>query len=525
MKAVIYCRVSTEEQVENYSIPSQIEAMHRYISDNNMQLAGEFIELGKTGSILDRPSLNELRQFVKSGGADVVLAYDPDRLSRNFTHLMVLANEFEELGVELQFVTQSVGRTPEEKMLFGMKGLFAEYERVKILERTMRGIKQRAKTGKIPSGRRGRLYGYTYVPGNGVGEGVRYVNEDAAKWVREIFHWLVDEGLAINAITYRLRAMGVPTPTRKSYWMKSTVHRILANPAYIGKTYCFTKSEEPIEIPNATPAIISEDLFNQAQAQLRKNFTRSNRNGKVKYLLGSHLFCSRCGRRYWGCSRWVNGEPDKSNNRYYYCMGRRRIVTPNKCDNKGYRADLLERLVWEQVEALLSSPQAVLEGLKLRQEEVNSLSTIEDDLKQIETQLLNRGKQKERVYHAFYLTGDKSRFSADIANLQEDIKRLERRHDELRARILSIQETSLDIHGVEKACKLVSGRVKVLDYKSKRLALDALAIKVCIDGEKVSIEGLIPTGDIASTLPRSSGHNTTRSFAFNLPVKTPCGTA
>ncbi|MFC2024649.1 hypothetical protein ACFLTJ_03680, partial [Chloroflexota bacterium] len=70
---------------------------------------------------------------------------------------------------------------------------------------------------------------------------------------------------------------------------------------------------------------------------------------------------------------------------------------------------------------------------------------------------------------------------------------------ELSARILSIQETKIDMHGVKKACEFVSSRVKGLDYKNKRLALDALDIKVYIDGDKISIEGLVPTSDIVST--------------------------
>ena len=46
---------------------------------------------------------------------------------------------------------------------------------------------------KIPHN--GRLYGYNYLCGKGAGEGVRYVNEAEAKWVKQIFHWLVKEEL------------------------------------------------------------------------------------------------------------------------------------------------------------------------------------------------------------------------------------------------------------------------------------------------------------------------------------------
>ncbi len=134
-----------------------------------------------------RPALTELRELAKSGQIDAVVAYDPDRLSRNFVHLMVLANEFEQQGIELSFVTQNVGRTLEDRMLFGMKGLFAEYERTKIRERTMRGMIARAKSGRLTGGKSTRLYGYLYLPGKGVGEGKRYEKEEEANCVREMF--------------------------------------------------------------------------------------------------------------------------------------------------------------------------------------------------------------------------------------------------------------------------------------------------------------------------------------------------
>ena len=83
----------------------------------------------------------------------------------------------------------------------------------------------------------------------------------------------------MNAITRRLRALGVPTPGRSRFWRNGTVHEILINPAFMGKTYAFTYSyvesktnpgtrkrkklvrkpvEEWVEIPRATPEIITQ---------------------------------------------------------------------------------------------------------------------------------------------------------------------------------------------------------------------------------------------------------------------------
>ena len=77
---------------------------------------------------------------------DVVLSYDPDRLSRKLYHQMILAEEFEKQGIKLEFITQDTGTSPEDRMFFNMRGLVAEYEREKIRERPIRGSRE----GMVP---------------------------------------------------------------------------------------------------------------------------------------------------------------------------------------------------------------------------------------------------------------------------------------------------------------------------------------------------------------------------------------
>ncbi len=216
-------------------------------------------------------------------------------------HFIILQEELERAGVALIMVTEDVDSSDMGRLITYIKGFAAKLEAEKIRERTIRGKVTRAKGGRLLGGKSSKLYGYNYLPGKGVGEGKRYKNEEEARWVREIYRWLVEEGLTTNGIIYRLRALGVPTPSGKGFWGKSTVHKILRNPAYIGKTYAFTQSrieakrhnkasrknkathvvfkpaDQWVEIPDATPPIISEELFNQAQIKLRKNGTLASR--------------------------------------------------------------------------------------------------------------------------------------------------------------------------------------------------------------------------------------------------------
>src|SRR3990172_49833 len=127
MRAAPYARVSTDRQAERYGIPSQVEALKKRCQERGWEIVpdGEreaFIDDGYSGSELDRPALNRPRELVRKKLADIVLVYDPDRLSRRLSHQMLLADEFERQGVKLEFITQEVGDSPEHRMFFNMRG-------------------------------------------------------------------------------------------------------------------------------------------------------------------------------------------------------------------------------------------------------------------------------------------------------------------------------------------------------------------------------------------------------------------
>jgi len=420
--AAIYCRVSGEAQErEGTSLDSQCEACLAKAKELGYDTPSTFI-LSEVGSrlTLDRPKLNQVRQWVRDKQVDAVIVYVLDRLSGDPVHTIILEDELDRSGVQLISVTEDIDSSDLGKLVSYIRGYAAKLEVEKIRERTMRGARTRADQGKIPIGGTGRLYGYTYIMGKGEHEGIRYINEDEAKWVREMYRWLVDEGLKVNAITLRLRALGVPTPGRGKFWRKSTVHEILTNHAYMGKTYAFTYSyaetktnpgtsgpkrkrlvrkpiEEWIEIPGATPAIITQETFELAQAKLQQNKRLSSRNSKRPYLLSGYVFCSLCGRRYRGKST----KPKKGENvkyvPYYQCPGEERIVSPTRCKNRRWNANRLEDLVWQQIEALLTQPEIVLAGLKTRMDDANEASHLEPELVQVNRRLKALDKDQEEL--------------------------------------------------------------------------------------------------------------------------------
>ena len=427
---------------------------------------------------------------VRKGQIDAAVAYTYDRLSRDPVDFIIIQDEMEKAGVELILVSETLDSTDEGKLILHVRGYAAKVEAKKIAERTQRGLKQRAKAGKLPSGQRGRLYGYHYR------DGVRVINEYQAAVVRNMFQWLL-EGTSINEITYRLRAMDVPTPLSKPYWIRSTVYKILTNPAFMGKTLIYHGT---MEIPGATPPIVSEDTFNQAQELLKQNKGKAGRMSKVRYLLRNRIVCSRCGRKYWGVAH------SKTEDRHYYCKGRRSIITPIKCDNRGYKAEYIENIVWEKIEALLAKPEVILAGLETMQQEINDSGTFVNELEMINGQLANREKQRDRIYRSYYIAGDEAKFTKDITALDKEVKALSDRRAELLSRIENGKTLAVDVKRVSEYCNMVSGNISRFTFEDKQLALEALNIKVYIDGDNIDIQGAIPVDDILSTPAWPSGN-------------------
>src|SRR5579863_484193 len=190
MRCILYVRVSREDQAKQFGLASQLRACRELAIAKGCDSVEELKDEGYLGSDLDRPGLTRLRELVKSGQVDIVIVHSVDRLSRKLAHQLLLQEEFDRAGVRLEFVTTGTADTPETKALFGMTGVFAEFEREKIRERTMRGRREKARQGFIVGGR--WAFGYKYL-GKADGErGKLEIDEPKAVIVRQVFQWAAD---------------------------------------------------------------------------------------------------------------------------------------------------------------------------------------------------------------------------------------------------------------------------------------------------------------------------------------------
>ena len=192
-RAALYARVSTEKQEREETIASQVDLLYKAAAAAGYDIAptNVFIDEGVSGTRLDRPALDRLRDLVAEGAFEVLLVTVPDRLARRYAYQVLLIEEFRRCGCEVVFVQHPLGASPEEQMLVQMQGVFAEYERALIQERTRRGRLFAARQGRVNWGN--PPYGYTYVRKTFTTPQHLVINEAEAEVVRLIYRWCVEE--------------------------------------------------------------------------------------------------------------------------------------------------------------------------------------------------------------------------------------------------------------------------------------------------------------------------------------------
>jgi site-specific DNA recombinase len=316
----------------------------------------------------------------REGRVDVVLCYDPDRLSRDLSHLLLLANEFEGAGVRLEFITQETDTSPEGRMFFAIRGAVAEYEKAKIRERTARGRCEKARQGKVVNPRslpKWLRYDRTTAK--------VYLDEEWAEVARLAFRLVADEALTVDALRRRLNTLGITTPNGGTHWQVSTLRNWLRNPAAKGEYYQLryeqvepeqrrkpvghrrksTRRERPREDWNMVPVppIVSPELWEAVQRRLESNKALASRNARREYLLAGLVRCGECGGHMCGWYR---------DHRHYRCSHYRQHqadIHGNWCAFRPVRADGLEEAVWDAVTRLLQHPERLREELRRRREE------------------------------------------------------------------------------------------------------------------------------------------------------------
>ena len=518
--AAIYARVSTEDQVKGFSIPTQLEACQKLAEREGYTVPQDHVLMdeGISGTTMDRPGLRKVRDLVNTKAIAAVTVIDPDRLSRNLGHQLLLAEEFERANVKLLIVSHPMEPGPEGWMFFQMRGALAEYERAKLLERTRRG-----KVGRIQAG---------YAWGSGVPFGYRYVGEprkgrwevddDEAAIVCRIFALCIG-GMATRAIATQLTRERLPTPSERSgarrtrkalppgVWGQQTVLQMLRNTAYKGeavwgKQQNVTKTTrrprpEHEWVHLTVPPILDAATFDVAQEALKSHQRNAARNRKHEYLLfGGRLRCGRCGR---GMSSLCRARQY----RYYVCNSQHQLLDPSLRCRGSVRADVIEPEVWGTVLRVLDQPELIAAEVARQEAHADEQRAhIGRQVALIEGALAKCDREAQRwadayageVINLLELKAYRAEIAARCQSLQSE-------RDACQQKLEAIVAAVLHVDALTAYCARVRQQLQTFDQAEKRVAIEALDIRVSwIPGQPLAIQGTIPMRQIAAIPSRSS---------------------
>ena len=504
MKTAIYCRVSTDNQErEGTSLQTQLENCLAYCQSKGYEVTHKFSE-AYSGLSLERPELDKLRDLVRDNALDIIVCHSLDRLSRDPVHGVIITQELEKHGVALEAVTETVDSTEVGKLITYIRGFASKLEAEKIRERTMRGRKARAQQGHVPVGGYSRLYGYDYIRVKEKNGGRRIINENEAQWVRQMFGWLVNDGMSCLAIATRLNSLQIPTKYNNR-WSRTVVNKILRNPAYTGVT--LYKQGEVIELPDVTPPMIDKPLFAAAQKQLRVNFEKASRNMRRQYLLHGHVMCRKCGKPYRTHITVNHGKYNTYNYRRYACSssaGTSNSPSVEHCHNKGWMADKLEDIVWAQIEGILANPSVIIGEAEKQRQGIGDISALEIELSHIDRRLKAIDREQSQLLQWAIKDFPEDMVVSENKKLNARRESLKAQRAEVERKIKASQEAAITLPKLEGFVELVKERLSTLDFETKRMAIEALDIKVWIDGQNVEVTGVIPISDSVIVTPQNA---------------------
>src|SRR3954469_14732576 len=144
MKVAIYARVSTQEQTAE----NQLLELRRYVEARGWT-AIEYVDQGVSGAKDRRPALDQLVADVRRHRVQAVVCWRLDRLGRNLRHLVMLLDDWQSRGVAFATLGEGIDTsTPAGRLVAGVLGSIAEFERARIQERIRAGLSRARAQGK-----------------------------------------------------------------------------------------------------------------------------------------------------------------------------------------------------------------------------------------------------------------------------------------------------------------------------------------------------------------------------------------
>ena len=479
----LYCRLSQEDErnAESMSIQNQKEMLLNYAKENRFSNPVFYIDDGYTGTNFDRPGFQKMLSDAQTGKVGTIVTKDLSRLGRDSTMVGYYQKyvfpqlEIRYIAVNDHYDSANPNSVDNDMALF--KNLFNEFypldtsRKIRAVNR-MRGESGKTLTFMVP-------YGYVKDPDD---SNHWIVDEEAAKVVKHIFALCV-EGRGPSQIAKQLESEHILTPTAYKiekglpvnskvkdnpfHWDSATVVGILERLEYTGCTVAFktfrnsiwdkkmrnNPKEKWVITPDTHEAIIDCDTYDKVQI-IREKRHRKTKTGK-SHMFSGLVYC-------YDCMYYCTSNNFESRQDFFECSSHHK--NRKECSAHFIRAEILEKLVWEHMKAVISFVYCYEGYFREYMKRVNE-SVSRDEIRSLKSRLSDAEKrisEIDRLYTKIYEDNANGKISDDRFKLLSN--GYDSEQSELKAKAIQLQKQietqELNTENLDKFISLVRSHVE-----------------------------------------------------------------
>ncbi|WP_270451129.1 recombinase family protein [Amedibacterium intestinale] len=342
-----YCRVSSREQVQGYSIDNQKEKIQMYLElfDYEPEKLTFYVDEGKSASSLKRPAMQNMLKDIENDEIDEIIIYKLDRISRSVLDVYYLLNNLLSKDVNLVAILDNLDiKTANGRMVIGILAIFAQWERENTIERTNDGLLRMAREGKypistIPFGYKRDKDKYLYI----------YEKEAAA--IRDMFLF-AKSGYTFLEISRRIQE-------KHEYKLSDErVKNIIFNDSYFGEFYY-----KDFIFYEIVPAIVNKnDALEARKMSGKRNSVYGE--GLNHFAFRYKVKCATCGE----ILICVPTYKREKHYYYYYCK---------KCKKRINQTKIVEHVLCDMIQILATRSKS--QNLEKR---MNKIKRLDKKIKQ-----------------------------------------------------------------------------------------------------------------------------------------------
>ena len=508
LRVCFYARVSTDKDEQLNSLDNQVGYFENFINENiNWEYAGQYIDEGISGkSVEKRASFLKMIDDAKQNKFDLIITKEISRFSRNTLDSIKYTQELLNYGVGVFFQSDNINTLyPDSELRLTIMASIAQEEVRKLSERLRFGYKRSIEKGRVLG--QNNIYGYHKADGK-----LTIVEEEAAV-IRKIFNMYIEGKFGVRRIARELEKQGIVSPNTGKMFGSDSIKQFILNPKYKG-FYCSGKtisidykqnkrirqdeSEWNVYKDDAIPAIVSEEVWNKANAIYKQRGEKSKGNEQAyinRYIFSGKLTCADHGTSY---HRHIYKSKKRGEQEVWNCKLYRQKGKIDGCDSPTIYTTELQEILNNVYKTIYDGKDTAINGLiKLYSNENSPEISYDDEINNNNSKIAKLKQKKEQILDLVLENLlPRQDFKSQNDRLNSGIEKLEQENQKLQSNLGKAQKTGEYVRELQKTLKKEFDNPDNFNAELNNALLNKIIVHK-IDGNKkhIKLEILLNIGN------------------------------